>query len=369
MSTYLLKNLYNPAFYHQFCRVAGSVLPGFDAEAFQSLIFDEQWDGRELKDRMKHTSAVLHHFLPQPFAKAAGAILNLVEALQAEGITEKALEYMFFPDYVERFGLEHYDVSVGAMERLTPFTSCEFAVRPFIKKYEGRMLEQMLRWSGHPNHHVRRLASEGSRPRLPWAMALPRLKQDPSPVLPILENLKADPSEYVRRSVANNLNDISKDNPGIALAVFRDWIGRHPETDRLVKHGCRTLLKEGRPEAMALFGYSSSREVTIQNFKMQTPAVTVGEHLKFSFELQNQSARPALIRLEYGLYYLRANGSHSRKVFKISEREYPAGSTALIERKQSFRPITTRRYYPGQHELSLIVNGVEVAKKIFNLEG
>lgn len=163
---------------------------------------------------------------------------------------------MFFPDYIERFGMEDYAVAVGTMERLTAFTSCEFAVRPFIKKHEGQMLEQMLGWSEHSSHHVRRLASEGSRPRLPWAMALPKLKKDPSPILPILENLKVDSSEYVRRSVANNLNDISKDNPDVALSVFRDWIGHSPETNRIVKHGCRTLLKQGVPEAMELFGFS-----------------------------------------------------------------------------------------------------------------
>lgn len=289
MST-LLKDLYNPAFYDQFCRVAGNVLQGFDAAAFQSLIFDEQWEARELKGRMKHTSAILHRFLPQPFEKAAGAILDTVRALQAEGIAEKALEYMFFPDYIERFGLEHYEVAAGAMEQLTPFTSCEFAVRPFIKSYEEQMLERMLRWSGHPNHHVRRLASEGSRPRLPWAMALPGLKKDPSPILPILEN-----------------------------------------------------------------------------FQIGTPLVTIGGQLEFSFELLNKSLRPALVRLEYGLYYLRSNGSHSRKVFKISEREYPPNSTTRINRRQSFRPITTRRYYPGPQGLSLIANGVELTKKIFNL--
>ncbi len=366
MST-LLKDLYNPAFYDQFCRVAGTVLKDFGAAAFQPLIFDEQWEGRELKDRMKHTSAVLHRFLPQPFEKAVGAILDTVRALQEEGVTEKALEYMFFPDYIERFGLEHYEVSVGAMERLTPFTSCEFAVRPFIKAYEGKMLEQMLRWSEHPNHHVRRLASEGSRPRLPWAMALPELKKDPSPILPILENLKADPSDYVRRSVANSLNDISRDNPDIALSVFRSWIGQRPETDGLAKHGARTLLRQGRPEAMELFGYSPPTGIELENFQIGTPAVTIGGQLEFSFELLNKSLHPALVRLEYGLYYLRANGSHSRKVSKISEREYPPNSTTRIERRQSFRTITTRRYYPGPQGLSLIANGVELAKKIFKL--
>ncbi|MCB0557303.1 MAG: DNA alkylation repair protein [Lewinellaceae bacterium] len=368
MST-LLKDRYNPAFYDQFCHALASVLRGFDATSFQALIFDEQWEARELKDRMKHTSTILHHFLPQPFEKAAGAILDIVQALEAGGITENALEYMFFPDYIERFGLEHYAVSVRTMEELTPFTSCEFAVRPFIKKYEGKMLEQMLGWSEHANHHVRRLASEGSRPRLPWAMALPELKKDPSPVLPILENLKADSSEYVRRSVANSLNDISKDNPDIALSVFRDWIGRTLETDRLVKHGCRTLLKQGLPEVMELFGYSSSRDVELKNVQIHTPIVSIGGQLEFSFQLLNQGQHPALIRLEYGLYYLRANSAHSRKVFKISERAYPPGSATLIKRKQSFRPITTRWYYPGPHELSLIVNGVEVVKKIFKLRG
>ncbi|MCB0570781.1 MAG: DNA alkylation repair protein [Phaeodactylibacter sp.] len=366
MST-LLKDVYSPEFYAHFVEVMQEVIPGFDGQRFTRLVFDEAWAGLELKDRMRHTSRVLHHFLPRPFPEAVPAMLKAIALLREKKMKNFGFACMFFPDYIENFGLEHYDSAVAAMEQVTHFASCEFAVRPFILKYGDKMLGQMRAWSEHEDQHVRRLSSEGCRPRLPWAMALPPLKQDPTPILPILENLKDDPSEYVRRSVANNLNDISKDNPGIALSIFRSWIGQSPETDWVVKHACRTLLKQGRTEAMELFGYSELEHISAKNFRILSPEVRIGEALAFAFDLENSGSAPATVRLEYGLYYRKANGQLSRKVFKISEKGYAPHSASTIERRQSFRPITTRTFYPGGHELSLIINGKEVAKQGFML--
>jgi 3-methyladenine DNA glycosylase AlkC len=154
------------------------------------------------------------------------------------------LVYIFLPDYIEQYGLEDFESSVKAIENVTRFVSCEFAVRPFILKYGGTMMKKMRTWSLHKSYHVRRLSSEGSRPRLPWAISIPELKKDPSPILPILENLKNDPSEWVRRSVANNLNDIAKDHPGLVIELARKWKGISRETDAIIKHGSRTLLKK-----------------------------------------------------------------------------------------------------------------------------
>lgn len=363
----LLKDVYSPEFYGHFTEVMQEVIPAFDGRRFTQMVFDETWPERELKDRMRHTSRVLHHFLPRPFPEAVPAMLQAIALLRKNKMKNYGFACMFFPDHIENFGLEHYDSAVRAMEQITHFASCEFAVRPFILKYGNRMMDQMLGWSKHEDPHVRRLSSEGCRPRLPWAMALPALKKDPRPILPILENLKNDPSEFVRRSVANNLNDISKDNPDIALSIFREWIGQSPETGRIVKHACRTLLKQGRPEAIELFGYSGLAHIRAHNFRIRTPEVRVGESLSFSFELENTGSAPASVRLEYGLYYRKANGLLSRKVFKISEREYAPQTRSAIERRQSFRPITTRNFYPGKHELSLIINGEEVEKQSFML--
>ncbi|GHT30337.1 hypothetical protein AGMMS49574_09790 [Bacteroidia bacterium] len=269
------------------------------------------------------------------------------------------VSFMFFPEYIEVFGLDDFETSVKTMEFVTQFTSCEFAVRPFIIKYGDKMLGRMLEWSLHENDMVRRLASEGSRPRLPWAMALPALKSNPTPILPILENLKNDTSEWVRKSVANNLNDISKDNPDVVKAIAKKWKGVSKETDWIIKHACRTLLKQGDEEVLAYFNHNKTGKVEVANLKVTNPELKIGEDLFFTFTLQNRERTPQNIRIEYGIYYMKQNRSLSRKIYKISERELQPDEKIDISRKQSFRIITTRKFYVGEHKLSIIINGRE----------
>ena len=226
---------------------------------------------------------------------------------------------------------------------------------------------QMRQWSLHESAKVRRLATEGSRPRLPWAMGIPMLKIDPSLILPILGNLKNDPSESVRRSVANNLNDISKDNPEVVLRLAKEWLGQSKETDALVKHGCRTLLKQGHAGILNHYGLDTIGLV-FTDFYISTPIVNMGDAMTFSFFIQNNNAADKTLRLEYGLYYKKANGTLARKVFKISERIYKGAERVVIERKQSFRPITTRVFHSGEHQLSLIINGEEQKDSIKTFE-
>ncbi|EDN66091.1 DNA alkylation repair enzyme [Beggiatoa sp. PS] len=272
---------------------------------------------------------------------------------------------MFFPCYVELYGLNEYEDSILALEYFTEFSSSEFAVRPFIKKYNRRMMVQMEKWAESSNHHVRRLASEGCRPRLPWAMALPEFKENPAPVLKILEKLKDDDSEYVRRSVANNLNDISKDNPLILIDVAQKWLGKNPNMDRLVKHACRSLLKQGQPKILELFGFVKPDHISIEAFKIQE-SVNMGENLEFSFILKTQQGKLGKLRIEYAVDFLKNNGKLSRKLFKISESDY-SGSKKVITKHHSFKNISTRKYYTGIHGLAVIVNGKELAKGDFGL--
>ncbi|TGD57999.1 DNA alkylation repair protein [Flavobacterium humi] len=366
MST-LLKDIYSPVFYEKFSAIASEALPSFDRQKFISLLFDENWKKRELKDRMKHTSAVLNQFLPKDFEKAVPVLEKIITLIRQKDFKETSLVFMFFPDYIETYGIDHYETSVKHIEFVTQFTSCEFAVRPFILKYGEKMLQQMHHWSLHENHHVRRLASEGSRPRLPWAMAIPELKKNPGPLLPLLENLKNDPSEYVRRSVANHLNDISKDHPGVMLAIAEKWKGNGKETDAIIKHGSRTLLKQGNPEILHYYGLTDSLTIGIEGFKILTPTVQIGDALSFSFTLQNNEEIPKPVRIEYGIYYLRQNGQLSKKVFKISERQIRPGEQLKIEKKQSFKIITTRKFYKGPQQLSIIINGTERGIMAFEL--
>lgn len=361
----LLKDIYSPTFYNGLADILKSTLPSFNKKQFIDSIYQEGFEEKELKERMQHTTAVLHRFMPADYKQAVSLIEKTINALRKAGYKE-ALEFIFFPDYISAYGLEDYNTSVKALEFVTQFITCEYAVRPFILKYGDMMLQQMLVWSLHKSEKVRRLASEGSRPRLPWAMAIPSLKKDPTPVLLILENLKQDPSETVRRSVANNLNDIAKDHPAIVIDIANRWKGISTETDAIIRHGCRTLLKQGIKEILHYYGLDSTH-VALDDFRILTPKVSTGGSLEFTFSIRNNDSRAQTIRLEYGVHYLKQNGTLYRKVFKISEKTYAAGEQASITRKQSFRPITTRVFYPGKHQLSVIINGQEYPAKAFEL--
>lgn len=275
---------------------------------------------------------------------------------------------MFLPEVVGEYGLDDVEESCRFMESITTYTTSEFAVRPFIAQDLHGMMARMLAWSTHPNHHVRRWSSEGCRPLLPWGMVLKDLKADPALVLPILVNLRDDPSEYVRRSVANNLNDIAKNQPELVVGIIQDWIGHSKERDALLKHGGPTLLKAGDPQVMELFGFAPAKAIDVVDFKVNTPQVPWDSEVRFAFALDNTQSEPLLLRIEYAMYYLRGNGSLSKKVFKISEKMVASG-VLKMERTQSFRPISTRRYYPGMHAVGLILNGTEVARSPFELLG
>jgi 3-methyladenine DNA glycosylase AlkC len=354
----LLKDIYSPSFYDALSDSFSRSIPSFHKAKFLADIFTEDFKSMELKQRMRHTTYVLHQFLPLEFEKTLPIFKGIIDQLLADGFRADRLEFMFLPDYIECYGIDDYPSAVTALEFTTQFISCEFAVRPFLLKYGTDMLDQMYRWSFHSNARVRRLASEGSRPKLPWATAVPTLKKDPRPIIPILENLKSDVSESVRRSVSNSLNDIAKDHPEVVLEIAQRWSGISKETDAIIKHGSRTLLKQGYAAILAHYGLNS-QNIRITDFKLANDIVKVGENLEFSFRIHNELSESRTIRLEYAVYYLKANTQQFKKVFKISERSFSPMEVSTVVRKQSFRPITTRNFYKGAHRLSVIVNGDE----------
>ena len=364
----LLKNVYSVSFFEKLTTSIEEVLPAFDKQEFVENIFANGWEEKELKERMRHVTLTLNKYLTDDFDKDVEFLLELIPILKRIGFGSDHLAFIFLPDYIEVYGVDYYERSVSAMEEITQFITCEFAVRPFFLKYHEQMTQQMLQWSLHENLHVRRLASEGIRPRLPWAMAVPILKTNPEPIFPILENLKDDSSEYVRRSVANNLNDISKDHQKEVITLIKKWNKDTKERQKLIKHAARTLLKQGNKEVMSLFGFGAVDLIQINNLTVKTPLVRVGEYMEFEFELINNNESDSKIRLEYAIYFLKANGTWSKKVFKISEKNYPANSNTIVNKKQSFKPITTRRYYEGKHEVSVIINGVEFQKLAFQIK-
>ena len=253
----LLKNRYNDESLRALALSINTVYPPFQVDDFVNGIMDETWDGLELKARMRQITINLGRYLPDDYEQALGVIDKIV-AGYPEGFNDFTL--MCFPDFVEVYGQEerHWNLSMAALERYTSSSSSEFAVRPFIINHEERMMRQMAAWARHGNEHVRRLASEGCRPQLPWGQVLGSFKKDPSPVLGILEQLKADPSPYVRKSVANSLNDISKTHPDLVAKIARDWYGKNSHTDWIVKHGCRTLLKKGNRDVLDILGFADA---------------------------------------------------------------------------------------------------------------
>ncbi|MCP1109737.1 DNA alkylation repair protein [Ohessyouella blattaphilus] len=333
-----------------------AVCPAFPADDFAHDIMDETWVALELKARMRRITVNLGKHLPPDYEQALG-ILDKVIADYPVGIVDSGL--LYFPDFVEVYGQDecHWDLSMAALERYTSYSTAEFAVRPFIINQEEKMMAQMADWAGHNNEHVRRLASEGCRPALPWGQALNSFKKDPSPVLRILETLKADPSLYVRKSVANNLNDISKTHSDLIAELAKDWFGKSKHTDWIVKHGCRTLLKKGNRDVLSIFGFADADCVRVDDFTLGAKSVCIGEDITFSFKIE--AKRETKVRLEYGIDYVKANGTRSRKIFKISEPSLKNNDKKHYTKTHSFADVSSRKHYPGTHSLMLIVNGAE----------
>jgi len=360
MENNLLKNLYNQEYIEKLSTALQSSHQRFEKEKFINSIFDTSWQDLELKERMRHIAITMQKFLPNNYTKAI-EILKITFLKIGAGLT---LENMIFQDYVQVYGLDEFDTSIQALEYFTIESSSEFAIRHFIIRYPKQTMRQMKEWSKHKNHHVRRLASEGCRPRLPWAIFLHEFKEEPSLVLEILENLKDDESEYVRKSVANNLNDISKDNPEIVIQIAKEWIGENINRDKIIKHGCRTLLKNSNKDVLNIFGFNEPNNIKIENLKF-TDKVNLGEELSFSFDI-NSNKNLGKLRIEYAINFLRQNNKFSRKVFKISEGIFNQ-KQKFVEKKYSFKQITTRKYYQGIHALTIIINGKEFSTTTFSL--
>jgi 3-methyladenine DNA glycosylase AlkC len=307
---------------------------------------------------MRHTTDCLKKTLPESYKEAITILKNA--APHAKGF-----EALSLPDFVATFGMEDWDLSLPALYHFTKYSTSELAIRPFLAKDPKKVMRLMSEWAEDKDPKVRRFASEGCRPRLPWAMALPKFKKDPSPILPILEKLKNDESEDVRRSVANNLNDISKDNPEVALGVCESWHGESKNTDKIVKHACRTMLKAGDKRALLIFGYSDPSTMVVTKFQLEKKRIKIGENVRFSFDLNLK--KKSKVRLEYAISYVKAKGQHSKKVFKITENNYDPGSIT-ISRKHSLADMSTRKHFPGTHHVAIIVNGVEMGKTSFELK-
>jgi 3-methyladenine DNA glycosylase AlkC len=267
--------------------------------------------------------------------------------------------YLPFVFFVAEQGLDDFEVAMRAQYELTKRFTAEFSIRAFIDRYPEQTLERLAEWAMDPDVHVRRLVSEGTRPRLPWAPRLRRFQKDPTPVLKLLELLKDDPEEYVRRSVANNLNDISKDHSKRVVEVAgRWWVDASEERKRLVRHALRTLVKAGDPAALAVLGYSADSPVVIKRVTITPEVATIGEKVKFEVEMMNPSDGTASALVDLRVHFVKANGSTSGKVFKGTQLELEPGGVTTMRKSISLAQQSTRIHYPGQHRLEVLLNGV-----------
>lgn len=337
--------------------------PAFDKSAFLNDVYTSGWDELALKARMRHTTEALGRQLPANFRIA----LDILSKAEAD-LNHHDFDLMVFSDYVALYGLDDWEASLPALERFTQRMSAEFAVRPFIIADQPRMMAQMLTWANHEHEQVRRLATEGCRPRLPWGISLPALKADPSPILPILNRLKDDPAETVRRSVANNLNDIAKDNPVVVIDVLRGW--QHidtPEIQWITNHALRTLIKSGNPYALELIGYAVGGAFSVRHLTVEPATVALGDSITLSFTVESHSDNPQNLMIDYAMHFMKANGQLKPKVFKLARRQIAPGAAIDISRKHSFRAISTRVYYPGPHAIEIQINGQVSARANFTV--
>ncbi|MGD9912716.1 MAG: DNA alkylation repair protein [Rhizobiaceae bacterium] len=356
----LLKEIFNRQRLEHIAGTATSVSSGFDRKRFMALA-TENLDALSIMQRMRQVATSLQATLPGDFPRQ----VELVERMGP--LAGHSFAAMALSEHVALYGADHFDRSMQALALLTRYGSSEFAVRHFLQREPERTLRVMTRWAGDPNEHVRRLASEGSRPRLPWSFRIQSLIEDPSPTLPILERLKEDDSLYVRKSVANHLNDIAKDHPGLVLERLEAWPREHRHTAWIVRQALRTLIKQGDAGALALVGAGGSAEVEVTDFSVVPPSLRLGDRLSLAVGIRSTGATTQRLVVDYAIHYVKKSGATSRKVFKLKELDLAAGTSTALSISQVIRDFTTRKHNAGTHRVELMVNGSVLASGAFDL--
>lgn len=366
-----LKNILNESAVRWLADSLGSASASFDKERFAAACLDGL-ESLELKQRAAHIAGAMGRFLPHPFPAAARIVsASLGPEIAPTGETGVAvLRYLPLDNFIERFGLDHPEDAFALQEEVTKRCSCEFSIRAFILRHPEKTYRQLLKWTASGNAHLRRLASEGSRPRLPWAQRLPAFQADPAPVIAILERLKNDPVRYVQRSVANSINDISKDNPDVATELCARWM-RDADAGRtwIVRHALRDLVKKGHPAALGILGSDKPPQVRLENISLSPPRLAIGERFRFSLDLVSTANDRQDLIADFAIHYVKARGGTSPKVFKLSRLSLEPGQRVTLRSSVSFADMTTRRHYPGPHRLALQINGTTFDMADFELHG
>jgi 3-methyladenine DNA glycosylase AlkC len=354
-----LKEIFNRERLRHIAKETSAVWPRFDAKRFLKLA-TSGLDELGIMQRMRQTAVSLHETLPDDFPQSL-PILNELAPRIGHNFAAITLS-----EFVALYGQKHFDLSLDALKFFTRFGSSEFAIRHFLVADFDRAMAAMRDWAQDENEHVRRLASEGSRPRLPWSFQLKNLVADPSPTGHILEQLKNDPSLYVRKSVANHLNDIGKDHPDLVIERVSGWDLEDRHTAWIARRALRTLIKKGDSRALALIGTTGKAEIRVEAFDVEPARIKLGERITTRAKLSATSKAAQRLVIDYAVHYPKKNGI-SRKVFKLKETELPPGGECELAISQTVKDFTTRKHNAGFHRVELMVNGEVVAESGFEL--
>lgn len=361
------KNLIGPAQVDWLAERLTRAWRGFPADDFKARA-KKGLGQLELKARGRHLADALEATLPGDPARAMGVLVRAMEtpAEVRRGTGGSVFRYLAVSEFLERHGPRDVEAALEANYALTQRFSSEFCVRTLLLEAPARTLRELALWAKDPDAHVRRLVSEGTRPRLPWGRQLPPFIRDPSPILPLLEQLKDDESEYVRRSVANNLNDIAKDHPEVVLGVAKRWLrGASKERRRLVEHGLRTLLKRGDARALALIGAHGAEGLEV-TARLSPARVKLGERVTFQARVKNAGGKAVHAVLEARVHFVKARGT-SVKPFRLARVDVAPGQTVEVSRGLSLEHRSIRRLFAGVHEVELQVNGARSPMGRFTL--
>lgn len=369
------KNLINAALIDSAAAHLQRAWPGFDRARFTARA-GAGLDALEMKARAMQIASALEATLPEDFDTAAGVLQAALapapdhERLGEMHRSEEGLAGWILwavGEYVARRGMHAPERALALLAELTQRFSAEFAIRPFIVAHPELAFATLQRWTTHKSSHVRRLVSEGSRPRLPWGLQLKSLIADPGPTLPLLRALQDDESEYVRRSVANHLNDIAKDHPAIVAQWLEEHLPDAPAPRRaLLKHASRTLVKKGDPRVLKAWGLGAPLRGSA-TLALSPARLKLGGALQLALQLQSAAAKAQRLVIDYAVHHVKADGRLTPKVFKGWNVELPPRGALALAKRHPVKPITTRRYHAGRHVVEVLVNGRVVAEAAFEL--
>jgi 3-methyladenine DNA glycosylase AlkC len=364
-----LKNYYGPDVPARIARMIKEVDSGFDEDAFLADALDG-YQALELTPRARQIAQALGRHLPQDYERAIEILIaSLGPKLQAAELTGIDV-FVYLPHvfFIAEFGVDHFEASMRAQYELTQRFSAEYSIRVFLERYLQQTLGRLHEWAFDSNVHVRRLVSEGTRPRLPWAPRLRAFQDDPRPVLELLELLKDDPELFVCRSVANNLNDIGKDNPAALIETCRRWMrDASPQRSWLVRHALRSAVKRGEPEALEILGFLPATGVQVRDIHIAPAVASIGDSITFTVELSNDGSATKQLLIELRVHFVKANGKPSPKVFALKELVLRPNGSVQLSKTISLAQHTTRTHYPGQHRVEVLVNGRPSATSVFDI--